>query len=308
MNIGIDIGGSHIGLGLVNENAQIIDKIEEDINYKSKLKIEEEIFSKIVQFINEILEKNNLKINQIGKVGIACPGEPKDGCLKNIVNLNIESFPIIEKLKKEFKFNNITIRNDAKCAGIAEKEYGSLKDVDDGIFLCIGTGIGGAAFLGGKMLYPKRNSGFEFGHMIIKKDGNKCKCGNKGCFESYCSIKKFKSDIANVLNCNKENSKELLNLLKENLNSNISNENVNNIVEDYMENLIVGLSNITNILEPEIIVIGGGFVYFKEILWNELNEKFNNTDMLFNKDTRPILKLAKFRNDAGIIGASVDRM
>ena len=308
MNIGIDIGGSHIGLGLVNENAQIIDKIEEDINYKSKLKIEEEIFSKIVQFINEILEKNNLKINQIGKVGIACPGEPKDGCLKNIVNLNIESFPIIEKLKKEFKFNNITIRNDAKCAGIAEKEYGSLKDVDDGIFLCIGTGIGGAAFLGGKMLYPKRNSGFEFGHMIIKKDGNKCKCGNKGCFESYCSIKKFKSDIANVLNCNKENSKELLNLLKENLNSNISNENVNNIVEDYMENLIVGLSNITNILEPEIIVIGGGFVYFKEILWNELNEKFNNTDMLFNKDTRPILKLAKFGNDAGIIGASVDRM
>lgn len=308
MNIGIDIGGSHIGLGLVDENAQIIDKIEEDINYKSKLKIEEEIFSKIVKFINEILEKNNLKINKIGKVGIACPGEPKDGCLKNIVNLNIDSFPIVERLKKELNFDNITLKNDAKCAGIAEKEYGSLKNVDDGIFLCIGTGIGGAAFLGGKMLCPKRNSGFEFGHMIIKKDGNKCKCGNKGCFESYCSIKKFKSDIANALSFNKENSKELLKILKDNLNCNISKETVNKIIEDYLENFIVGLSNITNILEPEVIVIGGGFVYFKEILWNNLNEKFNNTDMLFNKDTRPILKLAKFGNDAGIIGASVDRM
>ena len=158
------------------------------------------------------------------------------------------------------------------------------------------------------MLCPKRNSGFEFGHMIIKKDGNKCKCGNKGCFESYCSIKKFKSDIANALSFNKENSKELLKILKDNLNCNISKETVNKIIEDYLENFIVGLSNITNILEPEVIVIGGGFVYFKEILWNNLNEKFNNTDMLFNKDTRPILKLAKFGNDAGIIGASVDRM
>ena len=155
---------------------------------------------------------------------------------------------------------------------------------------------------------PKRNSGFEFGHMIIKKDGNSCKCGNKGCFETYCSMKKFKSDVANILNCNKENSKELLNLLKENLNSNIENKNVNNIVDEYLENLIVGLSNITNILEPEIIVIGGGFVYFKEILWDKLNDKFSNTNMIFNKDSRPILKIAKFGNDAGIIGASVDRM
>lgn len=308
MNIGIDIGGSHIGLGLVNENAQIIDKIEEDINYKSKLKIEEEIFSKIVKFINEILEKNNLKINQIGKVGIACPGEPKDGCLKNIVNLNIESFPIIEKLKKEFKFNNITIRNDAKCAGIAEKEYGSLKDVDDGIFLCIGTGIGGAAFLGGKMLYPKRNSGFEFGHMIIKKDGNKCKCGNKGCFETYCSMKKFKSDVANVLNINEADSRALLKKLKDMLENNIFDEKVSIIIEEYLESLLVGLANITNILEPEIIVIGGGFVYYKDILWNRLVEKFGYTNLLFNKETRPTLKLAKFENDAGIIGASVDRM
>lgn len=303
MNIGIDLGGSHIGIGLVDEDAQIIDKIEEDINSKNTENIEEEIFSKILKFINKLLKNNNLKISQIGKIGISCPGEPKDGCLKNIVNLNIISFPIVERLEKELNFENITIRNDAKCAGIAEKKYGNLKGVDDGIFLCIGTGIGGAAFLGGKMLMPKRNSGFEFGHMIIKKDGNSCKCGNKGCFETYCSMKKFKSDVANVLNCNEVDSKELLNLLKENVNCNIENKNVNNIVDEYLENLIIGLSNITNILEPEIIVIGGGFVYFKEILWSKLNDKFSNTKMIFNKDSRPILKIAKFGNDAGIIGS-----
>lgn len=312
MNIGIDLGGSHIGVGIVDKNAKIIDKIEEDINENNKKdnneKIEEEILSKIVKNVKSLLETNNLIINQIGKIGISCPGEPKNGCMKNIVNLNISLFPIVERLKKELNFENITIRNDAKCAGIAEKEYGNLKDVDDGIFLCIGTGIGGAAFLEGKMLMPKRNSGFEFGHMIIKKDGNKCKCGNKGCFETYCSMKKFKSDVANVLNINEADSRALLKKLKDMLENNIFDEKVSIIIEEYLESLLVGLANITNILEPEIIVIGGGFVYYKDILWNRLVEKFGYTNLLFNKETRPTLKLAKFENDAGIIGASVDRM
>ena len=75
------------------------------------------------------------------------------------------------------------IKNDAKCAALAEKNYGSMKKYDDCIFLCLGTGIGGAAFLKGELLEPKRFSGFEFGHMIINKNGKECSCGKKGCFE-----------------------------------------------------------------------------------------------------------------------------
>ena len=158
MKIGIDIGGSHIGVGIVDVDAKIIDKIEGDLKKYENEKIENLILLKIIDFINILLERNNLSINKIEKIGIACPGEPKGGYLKNLVNLNIESFQIIEKLRNELNFENISIRNDAKCAGLAEKEYGSLKDVDDGVFLCIGTGIGGACFLDGKILSPKRNS------------------------------------------------------------------------------------------------------------------------------------------------------
>lgn len=303
MNIGIDLGGSHIGIGIVDENAKIVAKIEED-NKNYNENIEKVIEVKIIELINKLLEENNLSINQISKIGISSPGEPKDGCMRNIVNLGIISFPIVEILKSKLNFNNISIKNDAKCAGLAEKEFGSLKDVEDGVFLCIGTGIGGAAFLNGKMLKPKRNSGFEFGHMIIKKDGNICKCGNRGCFESYSSMKKLKIDLAKELNVDEKNSKDIL---KE-LNYNIKDEKINNIIEEYLDNLLVGLSNITNILEPETIVIGGGFTYYKEILWNRLKEKFETTNLLFNKEKRPVLKLAKFGNDAGIIGASIDRM
>lgn len=304
MNIGIDLGGSHIGVGIVDSNAHIISKVEEDINKEDIRDIENILQIKIVKFINKILRDNDIDISKIDKIGIACPGEPINGCMQNIVNLGIVNFPIVEKLKNELNYKNISIRNDAKCAAIAEKKYGSLKNVQDGVFLCIGTGIGGAAFLEGKLLVPKKNSGFEFGHMIIEKNGKQCKCGNRGCFEAYGSMKNFKIDIAHILKQEETNSRKLLKLVKEN----IEYEKVDIVIEEYLNNLVVGLANIANILEPEIISIGGGFVYYRDILWNRLSNKFESTNLLFNKANRTKLQIANFGNDAGIIGASIDRI
>ena len=304
MKIGIDMGGSHIAVGLVDSSARIISKIEEDINKESIRDVDEMLGVKIVEFINKILQDNNIKINEIEKIGIACPGEAVNGCMQNVVNLGIKNYPIVEILKNKLNYRNISIRNDAKCAAIAEKEYGSLKMVQDGVFICIGTGIGGAAFYNRELIVPRRNSGFEFGHMIIEKDGKQCKCGNKGCFEAYGSMKNFKKNISHILKQNEFDSKKLLKELK----NNINNEKINFEIEEYLNYLVVGLSNITNILEPEIISIGGGFNYYKDILWNRLNNKFENTNLLFNKEKRPKLEMAYFGNDAGIIGAAIDRI
>ena len=76
-------------------------------------------------------------------------------------NLGLENFNLVVKLRERLSYQNILLNNDAKCAAMCEKEYGSLKQYDDAIFLCLGTGIGGAVFIGGKMLRPKRQSGFE---------------------------------------------------------------------------------------------------------------------------------------------------
>ena len=94
---------------------------------------------------------------------------------------------------ERYKIKNVKIKlsNDAKCAAIAEQRYGCLRGYKDSIFLTLGTGIGGAAFLKGELLEPKRFSGFEFGHMIINKNGKECSCGKKGCFETYSSIRAF---------------------------------------------------------------------------------------------------------------------
>lgn len=181
MKIGIDIGGSHIAVGLVDSEGNIVDKKEKDLMAEDRENIYEFIEKTIVVAINEILEINNIKIEDLEMIGIACPGTSKDGVIVKAENLKVYNFNIVEKLQTYFHIP-IKLSNDAMCAGLCEKKYGSLKNYDDAIFMCLGTGIGGTVFMDGKILMPKRFIGMEIGHMVIKKDGLQCSCGRKRMF------------------------------------------------------------------------------------------------------------------------------
>lgn len=299
MKIGIDIGGSHIAVGLVNEKYELISK---KVIGRSELEgsdtIEEKIEKTIVKFIKELLTENNLEECDLELIGIGTPGTVKDGVIYNAVNLGINGFDIKKSILKHFK-TNVYVQNDCKCSGICEKEIGSLKDYQDCIFLAIGTGIGGAAFMDNKLLVPKRYPGFEFGHLIISKDGEKCNCGNLGCFETYASMKKFNHDAINALNLDKNISgKEIRHYIQDNL----EQEDINKYLEDYIENLSLGIISIINIFEPEAISFGGGFTYYGDILISRL--KKNLRGRLFNNSC-PIINVAKYKNDAGMLGATM---
>lgn len=258
MNIGIDLGGSHVGVGIVNNEGNIISKKDTDIYIEKIEDIQEFIIQTIISSIKLLLEENQITLKNIELIGIGTPGEPQNGIIKKIVNLGISDFNIVERLKNGLQFDNIIIRNDGKCAGIAEKLYGSMKIYEDSVFLCLGTGIGGAVFLNNKLLKPKKRSGFEFGHMVIEKDGNLCKCGNRGCFETYCSMKMLKEKINKEIVLNNMESRDLLKYVKEN----IENPKIKEIIKQYIDDLIIGLSNITNLLEPECITIRWKFCAF----------------------------------------------
>lgn len=296
MKIGIDLGGSHIGIGVVNEKGNIVEKRETDLKAEKNQDIEE--------FIQSYLSKNLTELTKnysIEGIGIASPGTPKNGKIASLVNLGIQNLDITKIVQKICNIP-IVIYNDAKCAGIAEKKYGSLKKYTDAVFICLGTGIGGAAFIGNNLLKPKRNPGFELGHIIIEKNGQLCNCGKKGCFETYCSIKRLKIKLIELLKLPKEiESKELVKILKEHK----QDKNVKLVIEQYLEDLIVGLSNIIDIFEPEAICLGGGFVYFEDILYEGLVQKYYEKRYVFNKQDMPDLKLASLGNDAGIIGATL---
>ena len=300
MKLGIDIGGSHIETGVILENGKLIGKETRDIIFSEiddEKRVEEIILETIKLEIQTLLERYNYGIEDISQIGLAVPGSSTKTSIKNMVNLHITNFNIAERLNKIYN-TKITLRNDGKCAGLAEKKYGALKKYDDCIFLCIGTGVGTAVFYDGDLLVPKNNPGFEFGHMIIKKGGKKCNCGNNGCFETYASMKRFKEDVIKKFELPKNSeSEEVQNFIRKN----ITKSDVKKFVDEYLDNVAVGISNIINIFEPQAICFGGSFSYYDDIFLDLLNEKVKQH--VFNKDSNFILLSAKLKNDAGIIGA-----
>lgn len=320
-----------MGIGLLDNDNRLVNKIEKDIEEVGR---EEKQILKFIDEQIEILKKNN----KIDLIGIATPGNIRENCMGHLVNLGIEKLDFSELINKN-KDIIFQINNDSKAAGVAEKEYGALRKYKDAVFLCLGTGIGSAVFLNGKLLKANKNIGFELGHMIIDKNGLRCNCGKRGCFETYCSIKRFKENVVRILELESSNSEEIKEILEELLslkndgtstiiiedNNKISSEQpeflqeiksnkkivlnkqqiteIRELIKQYINDMIVGLSNIIEIFEPEAICLGGSFVFFKNIFYDGLVEEMNKRKYVFNKDNLPKLVLAELKNDAGIIGA-----
>ena len=166
MKIGIDLGGSHIAVGVIQEN-NIIYKVEKDLSEKEKGT--NNIISVIINVVNALIKQNKIKREDIEIIGIAVPGIIENGKVRKANNLHIEEINLKEKFESEFKGIKINILNDAKAAAIAEKMYGELKNYKNCIMLTMGTGIGGAVFYNDKLLQAQNSAGFEVGHMIINK-------------------------------------------------------------------------------------------------------------------------------------------
>ena len=298
MKIGIDIGGSHIGIGLVENNGDIV--FEKETYIKDKADIENKIEKYITENVIGILQAYG--VNQIG---IAVPGTVTDKKIIKAVNLGIENYDlgtiIQENLLKLGYTVDVKLKNDGKCAALAEQKYGALQGYDNSIFLCIGTGVGSAVIFNGKLLEPKNVPGFEFSHTIIHKNGALCNCGKRGCFEVYASLKRFKEKLVKEFNLNSLDGE----CIREFIRQNPDNSTLKYMINNYVEDLSIGISNIINIFEPEAICLGGSFAEYEDILYQPLKKALLSGNLLFNKRCDIIIKLAELKNDAGIIGATL---
>lgn len=292
MKIGIDLGGSHIAIGIIDNKNFIVEKIEKRLMSKEKKDIKNSIESYIIKNVKELLKKYS-----ITEIGIAVPGTIIGTEIIKSVNLGVENYNLIKNLKKEIDLP-IKIKNDAKCAAIAECRVGALKQYSRSLFLTLGTGIGGAVIIDGKLLDTGNLPGCEFGHMIIQREGIKCNCGKKGCFEKYASMKVLKSNLRNELGLDETTrGQELLDMIRKNP----DDERICRVVDEFIEYLSIGISNLVNIFEPEVVGIGGSFVYFADVLLDKL--KPNLKKYLFNDRDELIVVPAALGNDAGIIGS-----
>ena len=297
MKIGIDLGGSHIGFGVI-EDERIIEKYEKDFTDEDKAHIIEVIEEYIVGKVKELEEKYDIE-----SIGIAIPGSVKDGKILKMVNLGIYNYNIKQSLGEKLN-KTINLRNDAKCACLAEfnvivKKDESLKSANI-VFLSIGTGIGGGVIYNGKLLEGHNFEGYEIGHMVIKESGLPCKCGKYGCFERYGSILEYKNKVKQRLNIPQDVHGDSLREILDN-----HKQEILDINETYISDLALGISNLVNIFEPDIIVLGGGFAHFSSMFKDRIIDQMINSPLLFNRRESIDLRIAELGNDAGIIGATL---
>lgn len=294
MKIGIDLGGSHIGIGLVDKSYNIIDKMDYVWKTEEKKDIYNTMEKYCIKLIKEICEKNEINLKEVESIGI---GFPKKNIKDGIVYVDNKKIELRKKIEKIYNISTY-LKNDVKCSGMCEKTLGAIQKYDNAIFLTLGTGIGGAYFYENKLVVPNTYQGMEIGHMIIQVNGKNCRCGQKGCFEEYASMRAFRNKIRETYNLEDVNSEIVLNLYdkKEKL------EKMNQIIDEYIEYLSIGLANLINIFEPDAICIGGSFVHYERIFMKKLQ---NNLKARFKKREIPEIILAKYGNDAGIIGAAM---
>ena len=296
MKIGVDLGGSHIGIGIVNEKGYVIEKSERRIMQKDRKDIKNIIENYMVEKIKDIIETN-----EISEIGIAIPGTTANGKVIKSVNLGLKNYSIVQRLEQKINLP-IKIANDCRCAAIAENKYGALKKYSREVFITLGTGIGGAVIINDKPLDTGEYPGCEFGHMVIQKNGLQCNCGKKGCFEKYGSMKAFKDNLRKELGLDeKTRGQDLLDIIRKDQ----ENTKIKKAINEYIENLSLGISNIINIFEPEVIGIGGSFVYFSDILLDKLKENLLQKEYLFNQRKKINIVQAILGNDAGIIGSTM---
>ena len=294
MKIGIDLGGSHIAVGLVSEEGKLLEKYEENILFveRQEAEMKELIRDKILSLINSVLRRAQIPIFIIEEIGIGVPGVVENNIIRNCTKYGIGEWDLAKELQEFYKID-VKVNNDALCSAKAESKYGNLQGVNRAVFLCLGTGIGGSTILEDRIFES------EYGHMTIEKNGKECYCGKNGCFETYCSMKTFKKNIIQLLNLEENtSSEELLEILKKQN----ENERLNQYIDEYLTDLVLGISNIVNIIKPKKICIGGSFAYFEEILYSKLVNKAKTYTYQYKA---PEIVLAKLKNDAGIIGATI---
>ncbi len=289
--LGIDWGGTYIKAGIVNSDGKIIKKI----NYASdKLKDKDSFIKEIESLVNKFKQFN------IQGIGIGVPGmlNVEEGFIYYLPNIpGWENYPLKDILQKKLKLP-VFIDNDANVFALAESRCGAGKGKTRGIFLTLGTGLGGAVILDNKILKGKTSSG-ELGHVPVSLSGMQCGCGGKGCIETYVGnsylLKRYRK-----LKKNKTKVKDVKEIFQRGLSG---EKEALTVWKEFSQSLGKFLSGMINIFNPEVIIFGGGvsgaFKLFKPYVWQTIKQQAMWTQLDGLKLVR-----AKLKNP-GIIGAAL---
>lgn len=299
---GVDIGGTTIKMGFFETTGNLIDKWEIKTNTENK---GESILSDVAQSIDNKLAQEGISKDDVQGVGIGVPGPvTSDGVVNRCVNLGWGVKNVQEELSSLTGLK-VKVGNDANVAALGEMWQGAAKGSKDVIVVTLGTGVGGGIIVDGKIVAGATGAGGEIGHITVNEaEIEPCNCGQYGCLEQYASAtgivrmakrKLAKSDEATILrNMEDLSAKIIFDEAK------AGDEIAKGLVDELGKILGSALSNIACVVNPEVVVIGGGVSKAGTILTDVIKKYFIETSFLACKDAKFVL--AELGNDAGIYG------
>ena len=312
--IGIDLGGTNIAVGLVDENYNIVKKISTPTLASRG---PEEITKDMAALSRRVCEECGVDLVRDGvKVGIASPGtvNPKTGLIEYANNIRMRDFPVVKVFCENsgVKEEDIAIGNDANLAALGEATTGAAKDAEIAVMVTLGTGVGGGVVIDGKVLTGCAFGGAELGHMVIEYGGRQCSCGRKGCFEAYSSAsalvaltkEKFAETNSPIMaemcdgDINKIGGKTAFAAMRKGDAAGAA------VVDYYIKHLACGVANLVNIFQPDVLLIGGGVCNEGDPLLLPLKAEVAKEVYSADDTLKTDIRIATLGNDAGIIGAA----
>ena len=308
--IGVDLGGTGIKAGVVDESGKILAKVSCPTGVERGYG---PVICDMAALCKKAVEEAHLTMDDVHSIGIGIPGicDPKTNRVPFCTNLGWHDVPLIEEMHKYID-KPVHVDNDATVAGLAESVAGVSAGVKNSVFVTLGTGVGGGIILNGKPFIGDHGVASEIGHMIVVAGGELCTCGNRGCWERYASAtaiiregRKFAEAhpdcrIAKAVDgdLSRIEARTVIDLAK------AGDPDSLKLFNEYVDMLCAGLVNLINLYDPEVIVLGGGVSHAGEFLLNAVRERM--PALVFYKGMPYAhIELAKLGNDAGIIGAAM---
>lgn len=310
VRIGLDVGGTGIQIGVVDEEGRILEK--GSIVTRIDLPFTEQV-AQMAACALDTLARSGHKLEEVVSIGAGVPGisQRDTGVVVYCPNMNWVHVPFREEFRKHID-RPVFIDNDATVAGLAESVAGVSAGTSSSVFLTLGTGVGGGIIIGGKVWSGAHGVGSEIGHMILELDGEPCTCGNHGCLERYCSATaiirmareqlKVHPGSAMMAMCHsdpaKMNAKIVFDAAKD------GDEVALKVFRRYVRYLGQAISNVVNFFDPEIIVLGGGVSKAGSFLLDAVRAEVPKY-ILYKELPFARIEIASLGSDAGIIGAAM---
>lgn len=306
MYVGIDVGGTNLKAGLVNEQGEILAVERVPLDFRSP----EWFAETLADLAASVMKKGGAQLADVEYVGVGIPGAVKGGEVIYTCNIPMKNVPLSDLFRQKLDLP-LLLGNDADCAAIGEWLCGVGKGVENFVVITLGTGLGGGLILDGKLHVGGGMAG-EVGHMVIEKDGAPCSCGRRGCWEAYCSATGL---IRLTREAMEQHPESLLHTLAAESGvegrtafqaAEAGDETARAVCRKYVEYLAAGLTNLVNILQPEIVAVGGGVsAASDELLFRPLREIVEAECYARHAGKAPRILRAEMGNDAGIIGAAL---